>query len=376
MKDFILIPTYNERENISIIIPELMDLVPEANILVIDDSSPDGTADVVKELSLKYPNVHLLSRKKKKGLGAAYKDAFKKVLENNDVRYIITMDADGSHHPSYVPEIIKLMKNSNLVLGSRYIKGGGVESWELWRLLLSKYGNIYPRLASGLGVRDMTSGFTCLDSDTARKIDFEKIGASGYAYLMEFKFHIINDLGAKFSEYPIIFRSRREGESKMSSHIILEGLKTPFKLFLRRLTKLPLVGSVLNHSTSGFKDFGMPFRYLISGIVAATTNFGVLFILTEIFSLWYISSSILSFVASLFVSFLLQKFWTFRNHALDKVHHQAFFYILTVTLSLGVNTGVIFVLVEYLELWYMLSAVIAGVVISVMNFIFYKKIFR
>jgi len=90
MKDFILIPTYNERENISIIIPELMDLVPEANILVIDDSSPDGTADVVKELSLKYPNVHLLSRKKKKGLGAAYKDAFKKVLENNDVRYIIT----------------------------------------------------------------------------------------------------------------------------------------------------------------------------------------------------------------------------------------------------------------------------------------------
>jgi len=191
----------------------------------------------------------------------------------------------------------------------------------------------------------MTTGFTCVKASVARKIDWKWIGASGYAYLMEFKFHVIHDLGASFFEHPIIFRVRRGGESKMSHHIIMEGVKTPLKLFLRRLERLPLVGTLISHSTDGFSDFAMPWRYLVSGISAAVANFATLYALTDVFGLWYVFSAIVSFLVSVLVSFIMQKFWTFKDKSIQKIKKQFIYYMIVILLSMSVFTGVICYLV-------------------------------
>lgn len=234
MKDTIIIPTYNERENISPLVKEIFDLLPDTHILVVDDSSPDGTAEVVKSLMVHYANLSLHIRKTKEGLGAAYKDVLKKLAGDGTIRNITTMDADGSHSPDYLPLLLKESVRYDLVIGSRYIKGGGVENWEPWRYMLSKYGNIYARMLTGLPVQDLTAGFVCFKRDLLDKIDLDAIGSGGYAYQIEFKFHCVKQ-GATIKEIPIIFKNRREGESKMSNHIIREGLKTPLKLFFLRL---------------------------------------------------------------------------------------------------------------------------------------------
>lgn len=233
-KTVICVPTYNERENIALIVPEIFSTVPDVRVLVIDDNSPDGTQDVVKELQKKYPNLELYAREKKEGLGRAYTAAFKRVLASPDVDAIMTMDADGSHAAEYLPAIREAGKTHDLVIGSRYTKGGGIENWEMWRYALSKFGNIYARALTGLPMRDLTAGFMHIKADCLRRIDLDAIGASGYAFLMDLKFNLVQVGNAKVTEVPIVFRTRREGESKISHHIIKEGLKTPLRLFFKR----------------------------------------------------------------------------------------------------------------------------------------------
>ncbi len=237
MKDVILIPTYNEKENVRELIPKIFALVPEAHITVIDDNSPDGTAAQVRRLMREYPALSIIERPKKEGLGAAYKDALGRVIRDPEVFSVTTMDADGSHDPSYVPLLLEGAREYDLVIGSRYISGGGVENWEPWRMYLSRFGNLYSRFFTGLPVRDLTAGFVCIQKELLEKIDFTRFGSSGYAYQIEFKFHCIHSLGAKWKETPIIFKNRREGESKMSRHIIREGLKTPIRLFFERFAR-------------------------------------------------------------------------------------------------------------------------------------------
>jgi len=235
MKDIILLPTYNERENVKIIIPEIFELIPEIFILVVDDNSPDGTAGVVKELMGKYPDLSILERKDKTGLGNAYKEAMKKVIGDKEARSVITMDADGSHSPQYLREFLDNIEKYDLIIGSRYVAGGGIENWELWRKNLSRFGNLYAKILTGLPINDFTAGFMCIRREFLTKLDFSRIGASGYSFLIELKFYLINKLGAKVKEVPIIFKSRREGESKISNQIIREGMKTPWRLFLKRI---------------------------------------------------------------------------------------------------------------------------------------------
>jgi len=239
MKDVILLPTYNEKENVKWIIPKIFEAVPEIFVMVIDDNSPDGTAQEVKGLMERYPRLSILERKNKTGLGAAYKDGIQKVILDPSVRSVITMDADGSHDPVYLLDFLKLINDDDchMVIGSRYVADGGVENWEFWRKKLSSFGNLYTRLLTGIGVRDMTAGFTCTKREYLTKIDFERISAVGYAFLMEYKFYIAHTLSGKIKETPIIFKCRKEGESKISNHIIREGLKTPLRLFLRRIKK-------------------------------------------------------------------------------------------------------------------------------------------
>jgi dolichol-phosphate mannosyltransferase len=237
MKDIILLPTYNERRNIEPIISQIFNLHPEIYILVIDDNSPDRTAEAVKQFMKKYPHLSLLERQKKTGLGDAYKDAISRVILDEEVKSIITMDADGSHDPEYLKELLSQSNDYDLVIGSRYIKGGGVENWEFWRRYLSKFGNLYSKILTGLKISDLTAGFMCINRKTLEKVDLTKIGSTGYSFLIELKFYLIKKCQVRAVELPIIFKSRRGGESKLSNQIIGEGLKTPLRIFFRKIWK-------------------------------------------------------------------------------------------------------------------------------------------
>lgn len=237
MKDIVLMPTYNERENVKLLIPQVFAIVPEIHILVIDDNSPDGTAGAVKSLMSQYSHLSLMERQKKTGLGDAYKEAINQVIADKQIRSVITMDADGSHDPKYLPAFLAAIQDNDLVIGSRYIKGGGTENWEYWRRKLSKFGNLYAWLLTGLQINDFTAGFMCIKRDYLEKFDLQKISSAGYSFLIELKFYLINEFKAKATEIPIIFRSRYGGESKLSRQIIKEGIKTPLRFFWQRLWK-------------------------------------------------------------------------------------------------------------------------------------------
>lgn len=233
MKNFIILPTYNERENISPLIEEIFSVLPRINILVVDDSSPDGTAIVVEELMTKYPNLSLLKRPEKNGLGGAYIAGFKKLLADAEIENIFMMDADFSHNPKYLPQMIAESENYGLIIGSRYIKGGGIAKWELWRRILSAGGNAYVRMVLGRKIHDWTGGFNCIKTNYLRKVDLDKIDLSGYAFIMGIK-HFLIKAGARTKEIPIIFEARRGGESKLSHHIISEGIIAPWKILLKK----------------------------------------------------------------------------------------------------------------------------------------------
>lgn len=234
-KTTILLPTYNERENIGLIVPEIFAAHPDIFVTVIDDNSPDGTAEVVRELMKTYPRLDLYFREKKEGLGRAYLAGIERTLKT-DAERIILMDADGSHGVEYLAPILRASESHDLVIGSRYVKGGSIEKWEPWRFALSRYGNLYAWLLTGLPVNDLTSGFQCFKTALLRKMDLKSIHASGYAFLIEMKFHAIHGAKASVVEVPIIFKNRRGGESKISRHIIREGLMTPLRLFPKRFS--------------------------------------------------------------------------------------------------------------------------------------------
>lgn len=233
MKNFIILPTYNERENIGLLIEEIFSLLPEIHILVVDDNSPDSTASAVEYIMTKYPNLSLLKRPGKNGLGGAYIAGFKKLLADAEVENIFMMDADFSHNPKYLSQMIRESENYDLVIGSRYIKGGGIAEWELWRRILSAGGNFYVRTLLGRHIHDWTGGFNCIKANHLRKMNLDNINLSGYAFIMGIKYFLIK-AGARTKEIPIIFEARRGGESKLSHHIISEGIIAPWKILLKK----------------------------------------------------------------------------------------------------------------------------------------------
>ncbi len=240
MKNVVIIPTYNERENILNIIPKIFSFVPDIFVLVTDDNSPDKTSQAVLDLKIKYPHVSLLAREKKEGLGKAYINAFTEVLKDRDVHSIIMMDADLSHDPMYLPEMIKRNQKFDVVLGSRYVDGGATVGWEFWRKALSYFGNMYARVVAGLPVHDCTGGFNAIRVEKLRELNLDAVNVSGYAFIMGLKFLLAKN-GATFSEIPIIFHNRREGESKMSGHAIAryfnEGILAPWKMRWKMISK-------------------------------------------------------------------------------------------------------------------------------------------
>lgn len=233
MKNFIILPTYNEKENIASLVKEIFLLISDINIMVVDDNSPDGTAAVVENLMVRYPNLSILKRPMKNGLGRAYIDSFKKLLNREDIENVITMDSDFSHSPKYLPQMLEEIKNYDLVIGSRYIKGGGITNWEFWRRFLSRGGNLYVRMLLGRKINDWSSGFNCIRMSALKKIDLDKVKFYGYAFLSCLKYFLIKT-EARVKEIPIIFEERRGGESKMSGNIIREGILAPWKLLFTK----------------------------------------------------------------------------------------------------------------------------------------------
>lgn len=224
-KRLVIIPTYNEKENIRDIITHVMGLQPGFEVLVVDDGSPDGTATIVQDIQLEHPGrVHLLERKGKLGLGTAYLAGFAWALER-DYGFIFEMDADFSHDPD---DLLRLYAACNeggagMSVGSRYVKGGGVSDWAWSRVLLSRCASLYVRFILGLGVKDTTAGFVCYRADTLRSIALDEVRFKGYAFQIEMKYRV-KVAGLKIIEVPIIFQDRKKGKSKMSTNIFQEAL--------------------------------------------------------------------------------------------------------------------------------------------------------
>jgi dolichol-phosphate mannosyltransferase len=226
----IVLPTYDERDSVTPLLAELRaQLGPVARILVVDDGSPDGTAAIVREVAARDPAVELLSRPAKLGLASAYQTALRRVLDEDRDDCVVTMDADFSHHPRYVPALVAAAASHDLVVGSRYVAGGGIDNWGARRRLLSLAGNWYARAVTGTPVRDLTAGFTCMRTDFLRTVPFERIEARGYAWLIALK-TLFHWRGARIRELPIRFVERRFGQSKLSSNIVYEGLIEPWRI--------------------------------------------------------------------------------------------------------------------------------------------------
>lgn len=231
----LIIPTYNEHDNIPVLVNRIRKAAGGEPILFVDDNSPDGTADVIRGMQASDPNIHLLPRPGKGGYGSACRDGIKKVLRENLADYVIQSDADLSHPPELLPRMIELLKTNPVVIGSRYVEGGGAQNWDIRRRALSFGANLYARSFTGVPVHDMTAGFVGYRTEMLRKIDLDCIQSEGYAFLMEMKFNL-HRKGARFCEFPIIFYEREAGKSKFSRKILFEGMRFPLKALGRRIS--------------------------------------------------------------------------------------------------------------------------------------------
>ena len=232
-KNLVIIPTYNEKENVEKMIRKVFSLSTPFHLLIVEDNSPDGTAAIVKKLQQEFPReLHMLQRKGKLGLGTAYIAGFNWALEQG-YEYICEMDCDFSHNPD---DLVRLQKavadGADLAIGSRYISGINVVNWPLGRVLMSYFASVYVRIVTGMKVRDTTAGFKCYHREVLETIDFEKIRLIGYGFQVEMKF-TAHKFGFKIVEIPIIFIDRQEGTSKMSGGIFNEALWGVLKMKIR-----------------------------------------------------------------------------------------------------------------------------------------------
>ena len=235
MKAMVIIPTYNERDNIEPLASTILALGEEFHITIVDDNSPDGTGDLADRLAEGCPRVHVLHRPGKQGLGTAYLTGFKYALQQ-EADYIFEMDADFSHNPKSLPEFLALMDSHDIVIGSRYANGLAVVNWPMRRLFVSLAANQYARWITGLNLHDCTSGFKCFKRDVLRNIDLTKVYANGYAFQVEMNFRA-RRLGYKLGEIPIIFYERHSGQSKMSITIARQAFWQLFKMRIHSVVR-------------------------------------------------------------------------------------------------------------------------------------------
>ena len=232
-KALVIIPTYDEADNIQRVIPDVLRQSEGIDVLVVDDNSPDGTAQLVKEMMRSNPRIHLIERESKMGLGTAYVRGFRFAIQNS-YGYVFEMDADLSHDPTELPNFLNKTRESDLIIGSRYIHGVRVLNWPIQRLLLSYFANVYTRIVTGLPLKDATGGFKCYKRAVLEAIDLDRVKSNGYAFQIEMSFRAWKK-GFRLQEIPIIFADRRSGSSKMSKHIIYEAFFMVWTLRLRSI---------------------------------------------------------------------------------------------------------------------------------------------
>lgn len=232
-KIVVIIPTYNEAQNIAPIIARVREFEPTVDILVVDDNSPDGTAGVVRSLMQKDSHLSLLSRKGKEGLGKAYLNAFAEVMKDPNVEWIQMLDADFSHDPKYLPSLFAQTTNADVVIGSRYVKGGGTVGWSFWRRWLSRFANAYCRVITGMPLNDTTAGYILMSTSFMKNAYLEDIHTRGHAFMMELKYRLWKK-GARIVEIPILLEDRQHGASKMSRGVIMEGVLAPWKMRFKK----------------------------------------------------------------------------------------------------------------------------------------------
>lgn len=233
LKAFVVIPTYNEKDNVSSLANAVLEQHADIQILFVDDNSPDGTGAIIDELVAKNDRVHVLHRSGKLGLGSAYREGFKAALAMG-ADYLLEMDADFSHDPRTLPLFMSAIKESDLVIGSRYLHGVSVVNWPIRRLILSYFASVYTRWVTGLQLRDCTSGFKCFRRSTIEAIDLSRITSDGYSFQIEMNYRCM-EKGFRITEIPIIFIDRHAGTSKMSGTIVREAVLMVWKLRLHTI---------------------------------------------------------------------------------------------------------------------------------------------
>ena len=235
MKPLVIVPTYNERENIAELLDGILGHLPTTDVLVVDDGSPDGTGEIVAARGAEDERVKLLQRPGKAGLGTAYTAGFQWALAR-DYTVVVGMDADFSHDPRYLPQMVGQARDHDLVIGSRYVPGGATPDWKLSRRIISRIGNYVARTVLGLPVRDCTTGYKLYRRETLAQIDLDAIDLVGYGFLIETTYQCYLN-GARIKEIPIVFIDRREGKSKMTGTIVSEALGYVFRRRWQRVRK-------------------------------------------------------------------------------------------------------------------------------------------
>jgi dolichol-phosphate mannosyltransferase len=238
----VVVPTYNERDNIERLVADILTQDEGIEVLVVDDDSPDGTGEIVDRMAAGNPRLHALHRPGKLGLGSAYCDGFRLALDKG-AEYIVEMDADFSHDPAMLPVFFERMKDFDLVIGSRYLNGISVVNWPLRRLMLSYFANVYTRFITGLKIFDCTGGFKCFRRAVLESIDLSRIKSDGYSFQIEMNYRCVEN-GFRIGEIPIIFVDRHAGSSKMSRKIVREAVFIVWKLKIGSICRnlFPVVG--------------------------------------------------------------------------------------------------------------------------------------
>jgi len=233
VKALVIVPTYNEADNVRELLPRILEQDPGIEVLVVDDRSTDGTAAIVEEIRANEPRIHILNRPGKMGLGTAYVDGFRYALERG-YDYVFEMDADFSHDPDSLPAFLEAIRDADLVVGSRYLNGVTVVNWPLTRLILSYCANLYTRIITRMPIKDATGGFKCFRRETLERIDLDRVNTDGYGFQIEMNFKVWRK-GMRLKEIPILFVDRRVGISKMNNKIVWEAMWLVWKLRVQDL---------------------------------------------------------------------------------------------------------------------------------------------
>ena len=349
---FIVIPTYNEAENIAALIQVIQSIRKDFQIIIVDDNSPDGTAAIVEEIAETHGSIIILQRQGKMGIGSAIRDGMKLALSFRKCKRIITMDADFSHDPQDIPRLLQATTDADLVQGSRYIKGGRIIGWSLYRRIISRVANLLYKWLFGLS-NEVTTFFRVYSRECAEVVVNSNC-ADQYHFSVASAL-VIKDFGFEVKEVPITFVNRRLGVSKLSRTAITESLSFIIRTFFYRR----LLG----------KDNRFT-KFCIVGLSGVLVNEGILWMLSGVLGIYYLYSAIVSIESSIISNFSLNNIWTFREKHVEQENLIVKFirYNLSYLIGVGLNIAILWVVTEYFSIHYLISNLFGIAVAVIWNY--------